>query len=54
MPIIPFLLYDLWYRTLSREKPRHHPAGRWPIELYMYLVLYLLGSMLLVGYAFIY
>ena len=52
MPIIVFLLYDLWYRTLSREKPKHHPR-RWPVELYVYLLLFLFGSMLLVGYAFL-
>ncbi len=52
MPIILFLLYDLWYRTISREKPKHHPR-RWPIELYVYLILFFFGSILLVGYAFL-
>ena len=52
MPIILFLLYDLWYRTLSQEKPKHHPK-HWPIELYVYLILFLFGSTLLVGYAFL-
>jgi hypothetical protein len=52
MPIIIFLLYDLWYRTLSREKPKHHPR-RWPVELCIYLILFLFGSMLLTGYAFL-
>jgi hypothetical protein len=52
-PIILFLVYDLWYRTLTKGKSRHHPEGRWPMGLYIYLVLYLIGSMLLVGYAFL-
>jgi len=52
-PIVAFLAYDLWYRSIAREKSRHHPKGRWPTELYVYLLLYLIGSMLLVGYAFL-
>jgi hypothetical protein len=52
-PIIAFLAYDLWYRSITKEKSRHHPNGRWPIGLYVYLLLYLIGSMLLVGYAFL-
>jgi hypothetical protein len=52
-PIVAFLAYDLWYRSIAQEKSRHHPEGRWPTGLYIYLVLYLIGSMLLVGYAFL-
>ena len=52
MPIILFLVDDFWYRTLCRKKPKHHPA-RWPVHLYLYLVLYLVGGMLLVGYVFL-
>lgn len=52
MPIILFLVYDLWYRTLTKEKPTHHPV-RWPAKLYIYLILYLVGGMLLVGYSFL-
>ena len=52
-PIIIFLAYDLWYRTLRGRKPIHHPEGRWPVELYAYLVIYLIASILLVGYAFL-
>ncbi len=51
VPILLFLVDDLWYRTLQRMKPKHHPT-RWPVHLYLYLVLYLVGAMLLVGYAF--
>ena len=52
LPIILFLVDDFWYRTLCRKKPKHHPA-RWPVHLYLYLVLYLVGGMLLVGYVFL-
>lgn len=52
MPIILFLVDDFWYRTLGRKKPRHHP-DRWPYHLYLYLFLYLVGGMLLVGYVFL-
>ena len=52
MPIIIFLVYDLWYRTIRGRKPKHHPK-RWPVELYIYFFLFLFGSTLLVGYAFL-
>jgi len=52
MPILLFLVDDFWYRTLCRKKPKYHPA-RWPVHLYLYLVLYLVGGMLLVGYVFL-
>jgi hypothetical protein len=52
-PIIAFLTYDFWYRTVTGRKTRHHPSGRWPVGLYLYLALYLFGSMLLVGYVFL-
>ena len=37
-PIIVYLLYDLWYRLITRKKPVHHP-DRWPVGLVVYLVL---------------
>ena len=52
LPIILFIAYDMWYRTLTQEKPTHHPR-KWPIRLYIYLMLWLIGGMMLVGYAFI-
>ncbi len=51
-PIIIFLAFDLWYRTIKREKPYHHP-DRWPLSLYAYLILYELSGIMLSGYAFI-
>jgi hypothetical protein len=36
--IVMFLLYDLWYRTLTKEKPRHHPEN-WPTKLIIYMIL---------------
>ena len=50
-PVLVFLIYDFWYREVARKKPRHHP-DRWPLGLYLYLFLYLIGGMVLNGYAF--
>jgi len=52
MPVILFIGYDLWYRTLTKEKPTHHP-DRWPIGLKVYIILFNIGSILLNGYAFL-
>ena len=52
IPIIIFLVYDLWYRTITDKKPYHHPE-RWPIGLYVYLLLYQLSSIMLNGYSFL-
>jgi len=52
MPVILFIGYDLWYRTLTKEKPTHHPDC-WPIGLKVYLILFNIGSILLTGYAFL-
>jgi len=52
MPVILFIVYDLWYRTLTKKKPFHHP-DRWPIGLKVYLILFNIGSILLNGYAFL-
>jgi hypothetical protein len=45
-PIIIYLLYDLWYRQITRRKPAHHPE-QWPLELKVYLLLLMVGS---IGY----
>lgn len=51
-PIIVFLLYDLWYRLITRKKPVHHPE-RWPIGLIVYLVLLFAGSIGLNWYGYL-
>ena len=50
-PVLVFMIYDFWYREVVRKKPRHHP-DRWPLGLYLYLFLYLIGGIMLNGYAF--
>jgi len=30
--IIIYLIYDIWYRLITKKKPQHHPE-RWPIGL---------------------
>ena len=50
-PIIFYLLYDLWYRQVTRMKPAHHP-DKWPLELKIYLVLLMLGSIGLNWYGY--
>jgi hypothetical protein len=52
VPIIVYLLYDLWYHLLSRKKPLHHP-DRWPIGLIFYLSLLQIGSIALNWYGFL-
>jgi hypothetical protein len=42
LPIMIFLVYDLWYRLLTRKKPLHHPK-RWPPGLVIYLLLLFMG-----------
>jgi hypothetical protein len=51
-PTIIFLAYDLWYRTVTKKKPHHHPE-HWSLGLYVYLILYLIGGIMLNGYAFL-
>ena len=51
-PIIMYLLYDLWYRQITRRKPAHHPE-HWPLELKMYLLLLMVGSIGLNWYGYI-
>ena len=50
--IIAFLLYDLWYRLITRKKPVHHP-DRWPVGLVVYLVLLFIGCIGLNWYGFL-
>ena len=52
IPIIVFLAYDLWYRTLTDKKPYHHPK-QWPIGLYAYVLLYQVSGIMLNGYSFL-
>ena len=52
VPIIAFLLYDLWYRLITRRKPMHHP-DRWPAGLVVYLVLLFAGSIGLNWYGYL-
>jgi len=52
LPIIIYLVYDLWYRLITKKKPRHHP-DRWPVGLIVYLILLQIGSIALNWYGFI-
>ena len=52
LPMIIFLVYDLWYRALTEKKPVHHP-DKWPKELILYLILLYAGSIGLNWYGFL-
>jgi hypothetical protein len=52
VPMLVFLLYDLWYRAITMNKPLHHPE-KWPLELVVYLVLLYAGSIGLNWYGFL-
>jgi len=52
LPIIIYLIYDLWYRFITKKKPQHHP-DRWPIGLIIYLILLQIGSIALNWYGYI-
>ena len=52
LPIIIYLVYDLWYRLITKKKPHHHP-DRWPMGLIVYLILLQVGSIGLNWYGFI-
>jgi hypothetical protein len=52
MPIIIYLVYDLWYRLITRKKPYHHP-DRWPPGLIVYLLLLFIGSIGLNWYGYL-
>jgi len=52
LPIIIYLVYDLWYRLITKKKPQHHP-DRWPIGLILYLILLQIGSIALNWYGYL-
>lgn len=52
LPIIIYLVYDLWYRLITQKKPYHHP-DRWPVGLVVYLVLLFIGSIGLNWYGYL-
>jgi hypothetical protein len=52
LPIIVYLVYDLWYRGITRKKPYHHPK-RWPPGLVIYLLLLFMGSIGLNWYGYL-
>ncbi|TSA57053.1 hypothetical protein D4R42_02375 [bacterium] len=52
LPIIIYLVYDLWYRLLTKKKPYHHPQ-RWPLSLIVYLLLLFMGSIGLNWYGYL-
>ena len=52
LPIIIYLVYDLWYRLITKKKPHHHPH-RWPVGLIIYFILLQIGSIALNWYGFI-
>lgn len=52
LPIIVYLTYDLWYRTITRRKPHHHP-DHWPIGLIVYVLLLFIGSVGLNWYGYV-
>jgi len=52
LPIIIYLVYDLWYRLISQKKPYHHPE-RWPVGLVVYLLLLLISSIGLNWYGYL-
>ena len=52
LPIIIYLVYDLWYRLMTRKKPYHHPK-RWPPGLIIYLLLLFIGSIGLNWYGYL-
>jgi len=52
LPIIIYLVYDLWYRLITQKKPYHHP-DRWPAGLVAYLLLLFIGSIGLNWYGYL-
>ncbi len=52
LPIIIYLVYDLWYRLLTKKKPVHHPK-KWPRGLVLYLILLQAGSIGLNWYGYL-
>ena len=51
-PIIVYLVYDLWYRLLTKKKPYNHPDS-WPVALVIYLLLLFIGSIGLNWYGYL-
>jgi hypothetical protein len=52
LPVIIYLVYDLWYRLLTKKKPYHHP-DRWPLGLIVYLMLLFMGGIGLNWYGYL-
>jgi len=52
LPILIYLVYDLWYRLITQKKPYHHP-DRWPIGLAIYLLLLFIGCIGLNWYGYL-
>ena len=52
LPIVIYLVYDLFYRLITRKKPYHHP-DRWPIGLTVYVLLLFVGSIGLNWYGYL-
>ena len=52
LPIVIFLVYDLWYRLLTKKKPVHHPK-KWPAGLVVYVVLLQIGAIGLNWYGYL-
>jgi hypothetical protein len=52
LPIIIYLVYDLWYRLITQKKPHHHP-DRWPIGLAIYLLFLFIGCIGLNWYGYL-
>ena len=52
LPIIIYLVYDLWYRLITRKKSYHHPE-RWPPGLIVYLLLLFMGCIGLNWYGYL-
>lgn len=51
VPMLIYLIYDLWYRLLSKKKPVHHPK-KWPPGLILYLILLQAAAISLNWYGF--
>ena len=52
IPLLAFLVYDVWYRAITEKKPLHHPV-KWPVELVIYVVLLYAGNIGLNWYGFL-
>lgn len=52
LPIVIYLVYDLYYRLITRKKPYHHP-DHWPIGLTVYVLLLFIGSIGLNWYGYL-